>query len=125
MIPNETGAFDAVAGANHPTPEQGGPCATCAFRPGTEAHRTVHTQMLARLCVEAIEPFQCHEKPQACRGWIAAVNLMSQMPDFDSDERKKHREVSAMAAETVGLCISDAKSQHDLADKLQCAEVPK
>ena len=45
-------ASDAVIAANHPAPEQGGPCATCAFRPGTEANLSPHTMQLARLCVE-------------------------------------------------------------------------
>jgi hypothetical protein len=68
-------AFDAVLAAQHPSPEQGGPCATCAFRPGTEASRSEHTVVLARLCVEGGREFHCHEKAQLCRGWIAAVNL--------------------------------------------------
>lgn len=68
-------AFDAVLAASHPLPENGGPCATCAFRPGTQANQSEHTTMLAKLCVEGISPFDCHEKKQLCRGWIAAVNL--------------------------------------------------
>ena len=68
-------AFRAVMEAEHPSPECGGPCATCAFREGTEANRSELTLLRALFCVAGLVPFLCHEKPGACRGWIAAVNL--------------------------------------------------
>lgn len=68
-------ACDAVVAAEKPSPEDGGPCATCAFRVGTEANVTEHTMTLARLCVEGFRTFHCHETPQLCRGFIAALNL--------------------------------------------------
>lgn len=73
MIEFESQAFDAVCAAEHPAPESGGPCATCAFRPGTEANTSWHTVMLAKFCVEGRTPFDCHEKPQLCRGFIGEL----------------------------------------------------
>ena len=67
-------AVDAVLAATHPSPEAGGPCATCAFRNGTEANLTEHTQILVRACVEGMRLFHCHEKAGLCKGYIAAAN---------------------------------------------------
>lgn len=100
-------AFDAVVAADHPAPEAGGPCSTCAFRPGTQANQRAHTVELARLCVEGIEPFLCHEQPQACRGWIAAVNLRGE-PETEDD--LKWVECARAAAEILGRCIDAAKA---------------
>ena len=61
-------AFRAVMEAEHPSPECGGPCATCAFREGTEANRSELTLLRALFCVAGLVPFLCHEKPGACRG---------------------------------------------------------
>jgi hypothetical protein len=68
-------AFDLVEAAAHPSPEDGGPCSSCAFRPGTEANRSAHTVLLAKLCIEGGRMFSCHERPGLCRGYIAAANL--------------------------------------------------
>lgn len=103
MLNVDSPAFDAVSGANHPSPECGGPCATCAFRPGTEAASMEHTVVLARLCVEATEPFLCHEQPQLCRGWIAAVNLRGPMPD--DDDSRHRREALGFAIEMLNEAI--------------------
>lgn len=103
-------AFDAVVAAPHPEPENGGPCATCAFRPGTEANLTPWTVTLARLCVEGIEPFDCHEHPRACRGWIAAVNLRQAAGDVSADEAsQQYRTVMRDAADILSKCIALAK----------------
>lgn len=91
-------ASDAVLAAQHPSPEQGGPCATCAFRPGTEASETEHTAVLARLCVEGGRQFWCHEKTQLCRGWIAAVNLRG-VP---------FNEMAGACADYLGDAVEDA-----------------
>lgn len=95
-------AFDAVCAAEHPTPKDGGPCATCAFRLGTQANQSAYTTMLAQLCVEGITPFDCHERPQLCRGWIAAVNLRG-VPE--SSEDRRHMEASRLAAEILADAI--------------------
>lgn len=79
-------ATDAVMSAAHPEPSAGGPCATCAFRPGTQANQTEHTQILVRLCVEGFREFHCHEKPQLCRGFIAALNLRG-VPEGEDEQR--------------------------------------
>jgi hypothetical protein len=103
-------AFDAVCAADHPAPDAGGPCATCAFRPGTEANRSEYTTALARACVEGIEPFHCHEHPRACRGWIAAVNLNGAP---EGEEWERWREVNRIAADLIGRCIDAAKAEQD------------
>jgi hypothetical protein len=118
-------ACDAVLTAPHPSPDAGGPCATCAFRPGTQANETAHTWALARLCVEGFRLFHCHEKPQVCRGFNAAVNLRG-VPRGDDDE--KWATVAGEAADILGDCIEAAKAadavarpasyQHDTATRV-------
>lgn len=100
-------ACDAVMSSEHPTPERGGPCATCAFRPGTEANATASTVELARLCVEGMRLFHCHEKTQLCRGFVAAVNLRG-VPSDEDDQ--KWAEVAGFAADVLGDAIDDAKA---------------
>lgn len=94
----ESPAFDAVSAAQHPAPECGGPCATCAFRPGSEASATEHTVALAKACVEGGRYFNCHENPGLCRGWIAAINLRG-LP-FD--------DAAGFAADLLGDIIDSA-----------------
>lgn len=94
----ESPAFDAVLAAEHPSPECGGPCATCAFRPGSEASASEHTVALAKACVEGGKYFRCHEHPALCRGWIAAVNLRG-LP-FD--------DAAGLAADLLGDAIDAA-----------------
>jgi hypothetical protein len=114
-------AFDAVVAAHHPSPECGGPCATCAFRPGTHANSADFTVALARLCVEGLEPFNCHEKPQACRGWIAAVNLNG-APQTEDD---RHRiEAARWGVGILSACIAAAKRDQDAADSPVSDPVP-
>lgn len=105
-------AADAVIAADHPSPENGGPCATCAFRPGTQANQSWYTMALARMCVEGITPFSCHEQPQACRGWIAAVNLRG-APNTEDDRR--WCEASRAGAELIAACIDSAKQAEQAA----------
>lgn len=100
MVPSP--ACDAVMAANHPTPAAGGPCATCAFRPGTKANQTLYTVELARLCVEGIQEFRCHEQPRMCRGFIAALNLRG-VPQDDDDRRWS--EVCSLAADVLAQAI--------------------
>lgn len=102
-------AFDLVVEDDHkPSDDAGGPCATCAFRKGTEANRTSHTVELAKFCVEGISPFDCHEHKRLCRGWIAAVNLKAQVGDMDDKKIAACR----LAAELFGRCI-DAATEED------------
>lgn len=103
-------ACDLVMLAVHPSPEDGGPCATCAFRPGTEANRSPHTVELARLCVEGLEPFDCHEQPQLCRGFIAAANVRG-IPEDDDDRR--WQQMARHAADILGRCIDAAKQEQE------------
>ena len=106
-------ASDAVLEARHPSPNAGGPCATCAFRKGTEANETRHTMDLARLCVEGGRPFYCHEQPQLCRGFIAAINLRG--PD-ETEGDKRWSEMNAMAADVLSLCIERARAAEEAQD---------
>lgn len=109
----ESQAFDLVSRAEHPSPECGGPCATCAFRLGTQANLSEHTVALAKLCVEGISPFSCHEKPQLCRGWIAAVNVLEFEGLPQDEDSKRHREVMAHAADMLSMCISAAVQEQN------------
>jgi hypothetical protein len=99
-------ASDAVIAHTHPAPERGGPCGTCAFRAGTEANQTWHTMEMARLCVEGLVPFYCHEQPQVCRGFVAAVNLRG-VPETEDD--KRWAEVNRLAAGLMADAIAAGK----------------
>lgn len=109
-------ACEVVMAAEHPTPENGGPCATCAFRPGTEANQTEHTVMLAQLCVEGGRSFDCHEQPQLCRGFIAAINLRG-VPEGKAAER--WAVVAGDAADLIARCIDAAKDEQDQAEAIR------
>lgn len=100
-------ATEAVLAADHPSPANGGPCATCAFRPGTEANGTAHTMALARACVEGVTPFHCHEQPRLCRGFIAAVNLRGAPAD---EEERRRAYAAQLFADLLGRCIDAAKA---------------
>lgn len=113
MVPSA--ACDAVMAAEHPTDENGGPCATCAFRPGTEANRAWWTTDLARLCVEGFRTFHCHEHPRLCRGFVAAINLRGVPQDEDD---KRWCEVAGHAADMLSDAIrvgaeADRSAGHD------------
>lgn len=111
-------AFTIIATAAHPSPAEGGPCATCAFRQGTEANGSEHTTMLAMLCVEGVSPFRCHEQPHLCRGWIAAVNLLAADGGLPDDEAsRRHRYVCAMASDVLGAAITNAADADRAAQK--------
>lgn len=103
-------ATDAVIAAHHPAPCDGGPCATCAFRPGTEANLTEHTITLARLCVEGGRMFSCHERPGLCRGFVAAINLRGVTED---EEAKRWSIIAGEAADILSRCIDAAKAVDD------------
>ncbi len=107
-------ACDLVMAAEHPSPEDGGPCATCAFRHGTEASKAEYTVELARLCVEGFTLFHCHERPQVCRGFMAALNVRG-VP-VDEDDRR-WAEVCREAADLLGDCIDRAKAYQDEVEK--------
>lgn len=94
-----------VANGDHPSPDAGGPCATCAFRNGTDANKTEHTMELAALCVEGLRPFYCHEQPQLCRGFIAAANLRGVPQD---EEDRKWSIVAGDAADILATAIGRA-----------------
>lgn len=98
----ESPACDVVMNAKHPSYANGGPCHECAFRAGTEAYRSVHTQQLARLCVEGFREFQCHIHPHVCRGFNAAIRVRG-APKTQAD--KRHAEAAGIAADILGECI--------------------
>ena len=58
------------------------PCPTCAVRPGTDAAVSPSTQLTFRLCVLSGREFECHERPGACAGWLAAMKVRSAEPDW-------------------------------------------
>ncbi len=103
-------ACDAVMAAKHPSPAAGGPCATCAFRPGTEANLTPSTVELARLSVEGFREFFCHERPQVCRGFNAAMNLRG-VPTTDDD--RKWSEMAGHGADILSFASHRAKEADD------------
>ena len=99
-------AVETVIAAEHPSPEAGGPCHGCAFRPGTEANRDDVTQLMIRLCVEGFRTFDCHMKPGLCRGYVAAANLRGVPKRGDRRERTKVEVLGWTAdriAEMVGV----------------------
>lgn len=99
-----------VIAAPHPSPENGGPCATCAFRPNTEPNLSPHTMMLAALCVEGFREFHCHEdRSQLCRGFVAALNVRGEL---DDDERER-ADALGEAADILGDFIADAAAAQD------------
>lgn len=100
-------ASDAVMAADHPSHVNGGPCATCAFRRGTEANCTPHTMELARLCVEGGRPFYCHEHPGLCRGFVAALNLRGAP---ETEDERRWSVVAGEAADILAECIGIAKA---------------
>lgn len=105
--PNEirSPSCDAVMAASHPSPDDGGPCATCAFRSGTIPNQSCHTMILARLCVEGLRLFLCHEKSQVCRGYIAAINLRG-VPQTKADQ--EWCDMAGLAADVLGDAIAEA-----------------
>lgn len=105
-VPSE--ASDVVSAHVHPSYADGGPCDGCAFRGGSEASRTAHTVELARLCVEGLRLFHCHEHPGLCRGYVAAVNLRG-VPSTDED--RKWADVAGHAADIIAECITAAKER--------------
>jgi hypothetical protein len=55
-------------------------CDDCAFRPGTDASRCERTVLLANLCAEAGEVFNCHRREGLCAGWAQKINELG--PDW-------------------------------------------
>ncbi len=55
-------------------------CDGCAFRNGTDANNSPHTNLTAIQCVLEDEPFYCHKRFSAtgeeklCNGWINVMN---------------------------------------------------
>lgn len=49
-------------------------CDDCAFTIGTEASKSPHTVVIARLCALTGERFDCHLRPGACAGWAQEVS---------------------------------------------------
>lgn len=104
--PIPSAACDLVMAAPHPTPEDGGPCKTCAFRVGTYPHQQKLTVTLARSCVEGLRQFHCHEKPGLCKGYIAAANLRG-------TEFTEESEAYGVIADFLGDCQTTAAALQD------------
>lgn len=98
----DTAIAVVVADDAKPSPERGGPCATCALRVGTDANQASVTMLTVELCLMSGEPFYCHEHNRVCKGWIAAANAIAcdgeAVPDFQ-------RRVAAVALDQLGDCI--------------------
>lgn len=62
-------------------------CATCAFRPGTEASRSELTLVKAQLCLISGTVFHCHEAPgwEPCAGYLAALPAHQNEPEWRQD----------------------------------------
>jgi hypothetical protein len=73
-------------------------CATCAFRPGTEASRTETTVLMARLCLMSGETFECHERTAPCAGFLYALNARQPEPEW----------CQAVAGELLDLQLNEA-----------------
>jgi hypothetical protein len=88
----------------------GGPCKSCAIRPGTDANLSPETMATLKECIASGEPFYCHESvavrdedghaldrhgnryrrlPQSrwrlCRGWTRAIAAADQRLDQQED----------------------------------------
>lgn len=109
-------ACAAVEGAEKPAADAGGPCATCAFRPGTEANGTDYTVTLAALCVEGFREFGCHEHPRLCRGYIAALNLRG-VPSGEEDRRWS--ECAGWLADQLSNAIISAVEAENIAASMR------
>ena len=95
-----------MADERKPAPDAGGPCATCAFRPGSEASRSPHTIELAALCVEGLTQFMCHERPGLCKGWVAAVNLKHAAGEYAGEDNRRHMLAMRFAADMLSDAIA-------------------
>lgn len=60
-------------------------CAGCAFRPGTQASQSPFTAHLAKLCVYAGVPFECHDEGAGhlCRGFVDAFTAKLANGDYN------------------------------------------
>lgn len=86
-------------------------CEGCAFNANTNASRSATTRLKARLCVEAREPFHCHEEvhalmrqglpqsealalaePPLCAGYVEAV-AAREANGFYEEQEEWHRAV--------------------------------
>lgn len=65
------------------------PCATCAFRQGTEANKDQITQLKVQLCLGSGTPFLCHE-PQGeghmCGGFANALEAAVKRGDYKDED---------------------------------------
>ena len=93
-------------------------CATCAYRPGTEASRDETTLLTARLCAIAGEPFFCHEeqvshgeeRQEVCAGFLAAVEAQGPEPEWRRDVADGMLRLMEEAAEHPADFDTDAKA---------------
>jgi hypothetical protein len=84
MIKNEPSADGYTLGAEiarfaEITGRAEGRCATCAFRPGTDANGSAATTMAAVKCILEQTPFECHERPgKLCAGFAALLDVTAE-----------------------------------------------
>jgi hypothetical protein len=102
-------------------------CATCAYRPGTEASKCERTLVKAKLCLISGELFLCHEDPARiaiCRGWHDAFAARLRAGKLEEDP--KLREMAEKLSDAI--CEAEQavlESQHGLAKQLYDAAVAK
>lgn len=53
-------------------------CEDCAFRAGSNANKSLSTQLKAQLCAEIPEEFYCHLREKTlCAGWALLANRLN------------------------------------------------
>ncbi len=78
-------------------------CEDCAYRAGTRANLCERTQLKARLCLEAKDPFYCHEDPNRialCRGWSDALAARHEK-GTDANEPQWRRDLKGRLADFI------------------------
>jgi hypothetical protein len=96
-------------------------CKGCAFTPGTEAHGWPLIVLQAQACVEAAQPFLCHEvragaRKPLCVGFVEAMDARHRKGLYDdlTDERREALAEcirwARIAEDEIGLDTSDPES---------------
>lgn len=88
-------------------------CNTCAFTIGSEASKTPHTVVAARLCGLTGEQFDCHERPGACAGWAEEVAERRKLNALLANGDKGF-DTAALINELVSQCVRLAAAEQDL-----------
>jgi hypothetical protein len=90
-------------------------CDDCAFRSGTDASTCERTVLLAQLCVESLEKFNCHRREGLCAGWAQGVNALGSdwykaQPEWKQTLRRELIElIHRSASEKIDLNVEMGK----------------